>query len=55
MAADISAGVAITMARNAALILEAFAQFASLSADGANDSVGTNTYGARAGVNVFIF
>ena len=53
--ADISAGVAIMMARNAALTFEAFAQFVSLSAEGVDESTGANTYGVRAGVNVFIF
>lgn len=53
--ADVAAGVAIMLARNAAISLEGFAQFSSLSADGFEGSLGSNTFGARGGVSVFIY
>jgi outer membrane protein len=53
--ADVSVGAAFMVARNAAITAEAFAQFASFSLEGSDESIGSNTYGLRAGVGVFIY
>jgi hypothetical protein len=55
LGAEVAAGAAFMVARNAALTASAFAQFSSFSAVGSDESFGSNTFGVRGGVAVFIF